>query len=43
MSGRLSSYRQKQTAKPKVKGEGEGDSTVRVELIKGDVRKEFKF
>jgi pilus assembly protein CpaB len=39
----LSSYRQKQTAKPKVKGEGEGDSTVRVELIKGDVRKEFKF
>jgi pilus assembly protein CpaB len=39
----LSSYRQKQTAKPKVKGEGEGDATVRVELIKGDVRKEFKF
>jgi len=39
----LSSYRLKQTAKPKVKGEGEGDSTVRVELIKGDVRKEFKF
>jgi pilus assembly protein CpaB len=39
----LSSYRPKQTAKPKVKGEGEGDSTVRVELIKGDVRKEFKF
>ena len=39
----LSSYRLKQTAKPKVKGEGEGDATVRVELIKGDVRKEFKF
>ena len=39
----LSSYRPKQTAKPKVKGEGEGDATVRVELIKGDVRKEFKF
>ena len=41
----LSSYRPKQTAKPKVKvkGEGEGDETVRVELIKGDVRKEFKF
>ena len=39
----FSSYRQKQTAKPKVKGEGEGDATVRVELIKGDVRKEFKF
>ena len=41
----LSSYRPKQTAKPKakVKGEGEGDGTVRVELIKGDVRKEFKF
>ena len=41
----FSSYRPKQTAKPKakVKGEGEGDETVRVELIKGDVRKEFKF
>jgi pilus assembly protein CpaB len=39
----LSSYRSKQAAKPKVKGEGEVDSTVRVELIKGDVRKEFKF
>ena len=39
----LSSYRPKQIAKPKVKGEGEGDDTVRVELIKGDVRKEFKF
>jgi len=41
----LSSYRPKETAKPtvKVKGEGEGDGTVRVELIKGDVRKEFKF
>jgi pilus assembly protein CpaB len=39
----LSSYRPKQTAKPKVKAEGEGDETVRVELIKGDVRKEFKF
>ena len=42
----LSSYRPKQTAKPmdKVsKGEDEGDGTVRVELIKGDVRKEFKF
>jgi pilus assembly protein CpaB len=41
----LSSYRPKQTAKPKVKvkGEGEVDETVRVELIKGDVRKEFKF
>jgi pilus assembly protein CpaB len=41
----LSSYRPKQTEKPKVKvkGEGEGDETVRVELIKGDVRKEFKF
>jgi pilus assembly protein CpaB len=39
----LSSYRPKQIAKPKVKGEGEGDETVRVELIKGDVRKEFKF
>jgi pilus assembly protein CpaB len=39
----LSSYRPKQTAKPKVKGAGEGDETVRVELIKGDVRKEFKF
>lgn len=43
----LSSYRPKQTEKPmvkvKVKGEDEGDSTVRVELIKGDVRKEFKF
>lgn len=41
----LSSYRPKQTEKPmvKVKGEGEGDGTVRVELIKGDVRKEFKF
>ena len=39
----FSSYRSKQTAKPKIKGEGEGDSTVRVELIKGDVRKEFKF
>ena len=39
----LSSYRPKQTAKPKVKGEGVGDETVRVELIKGDVRKEFKF
>jgi len=41
----FSSYRPKETAKPKVKvkGEGEGDETVRVELIKGDVRKEFKF
>ena len=39
----LSSYRSKQAAKPKVKGEGEADPTVRVELIKGDVRKEFKF
>lgn len=43
----LSSYRPKQTEKPmvkvKVKGEDEGDGTVRVELIKGDVRKEFKF
>lgn len=41
----LSSYRPKETAKPKakVKGEGEGEGTVRVELIKGDVRKEFKF
>ncbi len=42
----LSSYRPKQTEKPKVKlkGDGEdGDGTVRVELIKGDVRKEFKF
>jgi len=39
----LSSYRPKQTAKPKVNGEGEGTETVRVELIKGDVRKEFKF
>jgi pilus assembly protein CpaB len=39
----LSSYRPKQIAKPKVKGEGEGDEPVRVELIKGDVRKEFKF
>lgn len=39
----FSSYRPKQTSKPKVKGEGEGDATVRVELIKGDVRKEFKF
>jgi hypothetical protein len=29
--------------KVKVKGEDEGDGTVRVELIKGDVRKEFKF
>jgi pilus assembly protein CpaB len=43
VGGLLSSYRPKQTAKPKVKGEGEGDATVRVELIKGDVRKEFKF
>ena len=41
----LSSYRPKQTEKPKVKvkSQGEGDETVRVELIKGDVRKEFKF
>lgn len=43
----FSSYRPKETAKPtvkvKVKGEGEDDGTVRVELIKGDVRKEFKF
>jgi pilus assembly protein CpaB len=39
----LSSFRPKQAAKPKVKGEGEDDATVRVELIKGDVRKEFKF
>jgi len=41
----LSSYRPKETAtsKPKVKSGGEGDGTVRVELIKGDVRKEFKF
>jgi pilus assembly protein CpaB len=41
----FSSYRPKETAKPKakVKGEGEGDETVRVELIKGEVRKEFKF
>jgi pilus assembly protein CpaB len=43
----FSSYRPKQTEKPmvkvKVKGEDEGDGTVRVELIKGDVRKEFKF
>ena len=43
----FSSYRPKETAKPtvkvKVKGEDEGDGTVRVELIKGDVRKEFKF
>ena len=41
----LSSYRPKQIEKPtvKVKSEGEGDGTVRVELIKGDVRKEFKF
>jgi hypothetical protein len=39
----LSSYRPKQTEKPKVKVKGEGDETVRVELIKGDVRKEFKF
>lgn len=43
----FSSYRPKETAKPKpkdkVKSEGEGDGTVRVELIKGDVRKEFKF
>ena len=43
VGGLLSSYRPKQTAKLKVKGEGEGDATVRVELIKGDVRKEFKF
>jgi Flp pilus assembly protein CpaB len=39
----LSSYRPKQIAKAKIKGEGEVDATVRVELIKGDVRKEFKF
>jgi pilus assembly protein CpaB len=41
----LSSYRPKQIEKPtvKVKSESEGDGTVRVELIKGDVRKEFKF
>ena len=39
----FSSYRPKETAKPKVKRDGEGDETVRVELIKGDVRKEFKF
>ena len=43
----FSSYRPKETAKPKpkdkAKSEGEGDGTVRVELIKGDVRKEFKF
>jgi pilus assembly protein CpaB len=43
----LGSYRPKETAMPKakakVKDEGEGDGTVRVELIKGDVRKEFKF
>ena len=43
----FSSYRPKETAKPKpkdkVKSEGESDGTVRVELIKGDVRKEFKF
>jgi pilus assembly protein CpaB len=41
----LSSYRPKQIEKPtvKVKSEGEGDGTVRVELIKGDIRKEFKF
>jgi pilus assembly protein CpaB len=36
----LSSYRPKQAAKPKVEG---GDGTVRIELIKGDVRKEVKF
>ena len=35
----LSSYRPKQTAKPKV----ESDGTVRIEVIKGDVRKEYKF
>jgi len=42
----LGSFRPKQTAKPTVKAKGEGgggDGTVRVELIKGDVRKEFKF
>jgi pilus assembly protein CpaB len=40
----LSSYRPKQIAKPMDKKEKvEGDGTVRVELIKGDVRKEFKF
>jgi pilus assembly protein CpaB len=35
----LSSYRPKEVAKAKV----EGDGTVRIELIKGDVRKEVKF
>ena len=35
----LSSYRPKQIAIPKV----EGDGSVRIEVIKGDVRKEIKF
>ena len=40
----LSSYRPKPAAKSKDKKDKvEGDGTVRVELIKGDVRKEFKF
>ena len=35
----LSSFRPKQAAKPKI----EDDGTIRIEVIKGDVRKEVKF
>ena len=40
----FSSYRAKQTTKPTVRVKGEDDGgTLRIELIKGDVRKELKF